>query len=39
VLIAASAAATMTRYVALRSWVFAVARRRSSAKPAIEPQT
>ena len=30
VLIAASAAATVTRYVALRSWVFAVARRRPS---------
>ncbi len=39
VLIAASAAATVTRYVALRSWVFAVARRRPATKPAIEPQT
>ena len=39
VLIAASAAATVTRYVALRSWVFAVARRRPAAKPAIETQT
>ena len=36
VLIAASAAATVTRYVALRSWVFAVARRRPAA---IETQT